>query len=256
MMGLSAEGLPLSEIIVASAYQGIPGIAHGGYVAGLMAQHVPNPARVRLRQPPPLETPLSLQNVSDSLQLRDRDGRVIMEGTAGGDLLDRLPDVTLDEARSRRPHPRFDQHPYPVCFVCGTRRDDGFGLRISAPDSEGVAAGVWIPSGPLLPEREVVPAAFVWAVVDCLTAWSFADHWGDESWWPAVTGQIEVAVGAEVRRDQPYVATGRLAGRDGRRVTIEAAVRDADGGVCAHAEATWIVVPETPQASGGATSST
>jgi hypothetical protein len=186
----------MSAIRVAPAYQGIPGIAHGGFVAGLMVQHAREPLRVMLRQPPPLDTPLSIEDAGEALALRDPQGGLIMEGHPAGAVESRLPVVTVEEAR-------------------------------------------------------FVPPAYVWAVVDCLTAWSFADRWDDAMWWPAVTGQIAVTLAAQVRPAEPYVLVGRLVGREGRRVTIEAAVGDADGRVFAHAEVIWIVVPTPPAGTTG-----
>jgi hypothetical protein len=235
----------MAEIRVSSAYQGIPGIAHGGYVAGLLAEQAGEPLQVTLRRPPPLDTPLAIDD-GDGLALRDPQGRLVMEAVPAVAVERELPTVALDEARARDRHPRFAQHPYPVCFVCGTQHDDGFGMRVSAPDERGVAAAVWLPSGPLLPDGDAVPSAFAWAVVDCLTVWSFADRWADPQWWPAVTGQLRVTTDAPVRRDAPHVASGRLVGRDRRRVTVDAVVADADGQVCARAEAVWVVIPETP----------
>lgn len=236
----------MAVITVPSAYQGMPGIAHGGYVAGLLTHQAREPLSVTLRQPPPLDTPLSIEYGPDGLTLCDPHGHLIADGRAGQPLADGPPLSPVEPARSPTPHPRFSHHPYPACFVCGTHRDDGLRLRVAPPDDTGVAAAVWDPSSPLLPNGDVVPPTFVWAVVDCLTAWSFADHWGDAHWWPAVTGQLTVTATAHVPRDGPCVAAGRLSGRQGRRITVQAAVGDPEGQVCARAEAVWVVVPEIP----------
>lgn len=240
----------MTAITVSPAYQGITGVAHGGYLAGLLARHSREPLEVTLRQPPPLDAPLAIEQGDGGLRLLDPGGGLVMEGRPAAAVQSRLPVVTLEAARSRAPHPRFERHPYPMCFVCGIQRDDGFGLRISAPDDDGLAAGVWLASGPLLSDGDVVSPAFVWAVVDCLSAWSFADHWDDAQWWPAVTGRIAVTLAAEVRPDEPHVVVGRVAGREGRRIVVEAAVTDADGRLCARAETVWVVVPETPTGPG------
>lgn len=233
------------SIAVSPTYQGIEGLAHGGYLAGRFAELVGEPLRVTLRRPPPLDTPLSIDD-EHGPRLVDPEGRTVMEAGPAGAMRDPVAAVPIEEARSRRPHPGFDRHPWPHCFMCGTERVDGFGLRVSAPDEEGRVAGVWLASGPLLPDGEVIPSAFVWAVVDCVTAWSFADHRGEAEWWPALTGQIAVDVAAPVRRGAPHVVVGRVSRREGRRLFMDAAIADADGQVCARAEALWIVVPAAP----------
>lgn len=232
----------MTTFTVPLAYQGITGVAHGGYVAGLLAGRVGGHVRVALRRPPPLDTPLTVRTD----RLCDQQGRTVMEVEPLDHLDGELPLVTLEEARSRTPHPRFASHPYAGCFVCGTTREDGFDLRVSEADGEGVAAAVWVPSGPLLNDDEEVAAEFLWATVDCVTVWSFADRWEQPEWWPALTGRIGVAQLAPVIRDRPHVAVGRVVARDGRKISVDAAITDADGELCARGRAVWVVVPENP----------
>ncbi|MFP3914362.1 MAG: hypothetical protein ACLFWM_05770 [Actinomycetota bacterium] len=229
-------------VSVPALYQGITGIAHGGYVAGLMARQSPEPVKVTLRSAPPLDTPLTLEGRS----LFNGRGRTIMEAEPVGEITERLGVPGMEDVAGRTPHPRFDDHPYPQCFVCGTEREDGFGLRVSASDSDGTAAGIVTPGGPLLGPGDEVSSEFVWAIVDCVTVWAFADRWDDEGWWPAVTGQIAVRQLQELRRDRPYVAAARTAGRQGRRIVVNAQVNDADGDPCAVGRAVWVVVPAAP----------
>lgn len=240
----------MTTITVAQAYQGIPGIAHGGYTAGLLAQRYTEPVRVTLRRSPPLDTRLMVDEGAGATTLRDPEGRLVMEAQPTVSLKTGLPSLTVQQVTGYAPHPDFDRHPYPVCFVCGTDRADGFGLRVS-PVTDGLTVGVWKPASPLLPDREVVPTAFVWAVVDCLTAWTFADHWSDPGWWPALTGQLAVTLTGEVRRGQDHVVVGRVVRKDGRRIVVEAVVGDGNGASCAHAEAIWVVVPAAPGAPAG-----
>jgi hypothetical protein len=238
------------EVRVSDVYEGIGGIAHGGYVAGLLAAHMEGPVRVFLRRPPQLNLSLVIEDGDGTLRLRDGEGAVIMEAArADGLRSSSLPTVTLEEARARPGALATYEHPYPNCFVCGTARRDGLGVRCSAPDGAHVVTGVWTPSGPLLSGHDTVPRPLLWAVADCLTAWSFCDHWGDPQWWPAVTGQIAMAVTEDVPAGEPCVLVGRLAGREGRRIILEAGIASADGTVLAHGEATWVSVPDSPGAS-------
>jgi hypothetical protein len=222
---------------VSPAYQGITAVAHGGYVAGLFAPRSSGPTRVTLRRPPPLDTRLTVNET----RLVDDAGKTIMEA-GPGDELEGMPPVILEEARSRAPHARFADHPYPECFMCGTNRDDGFHLRVASPDQEGLAVGTWTPASPLLGDSAIVPPEFVWAVVDCLTVWSFADQWDDPGWWPAVTGQITVEELAPVHRGEAHVVVGRVRMKEGRKVMVDAVVSDADGRLCAKGRAVWVVI--------------
>lgn len=228
--------------VVTTPYQGISGIAHGGYVAGLFASRAGGPVRVTLRRPPPLDT---LLTVEDS-RLVDEEGQTVMQAGPPESPRNGLPEASLEEARTREPHPRFEAHPYSECFMCGTSRSDGFGLRVSAPDHDAVATGVWVPTGALLNDGETVGPEFVWAAVDCLTVWAFADRWNDPEWWPALTAQIQVDQTAAVHRDQPYLLAARTVSRKGRKITVDAAIRDAAGDLCAVGRGLWIALPDKP----------
>jgi hypothetical protein len=243
------------EVRVSDTYEGIGGIAHGGYLAGLLADHMEGPARVVLRRPPLLDQTLIIddgasENGDGTLRLRDAEGAVIMEAAPAEALRSTtLPTITLDEARARPDALATYEHPYPNCFVCGTARPDGLGVRCSSPDGAHVVAGVWMPSGPLLSGHDTVPRPLLWAVADCLTAWTFADRWADPLWWPAVTGQIAMSVTHDVPVGDPSVLVARLTGREGRRIILDAGIASTNGTVFAHGEAIWVSVPDSPGAS-------
>lgn len=236
----------MTSFTISTAYQGITGIAHGGYVAGLLAREQPGMGKVRLRLPPPLATPLTVSPVNSVVGLVDPKGRTVMELEASAPAIVDLAVASIEEAQARPPHPRFADHPYPDCFMCGTARDDGLGLRLSAPDDEGMGLGVWTPSGALLGDGGAVGSEFLWAAIDCLTVWSFADRWEEPEWWPAVTGQIAVEQVRPVQRGEPHVVAGRLVGREGRRVLVEGAITTAGGELCARGRAVWVVIPANP----------
>jgi acyl-coenzyme A thioesterase PaaI-like protein len=235
----------MTTITVDPAFQGIQGVAHGGYLAGLLAQRYPRSRQVTLHLPPPLSTPLTVEEHDNGADLRDPEGRTVMRTRPAAGVRTDLPVRTVGQVAGHDPHPGFMRHPYPGCFMCGTRRPDGFQLRVG-PAADGMTAGVWRPSSPLLPEREAVPAEYVWAVIDCLTAWAFADHWSEPTWWPAVTAQMTVTVENEVRRDRDHVVLARVVEHHGRRITVQATVADAAGHTLARAETRWVVVPAAP----------
>jgi hypothetical protein len=236
----------MAAITVPLAYEGIPGIAHGGYTAGLLAEHLDGHARVMLRRPPLRDVPLTVEQADDVVLLRDGDGQLVMEAHAAEPIEVRLPAITIEEASARPRNPKFDHHPYPTCFVCGTARHDGLHIHLSAPDDDHIVTGVWTPSGPLLDGYASVPSPIVWAIVDCLTAWSFADRWDEPQWWPAVTGQISVAVSADIPLGQPCVLVARTARREGRRIMLEAGIVNAAGSWQARGTAVWVAVPAAP----------
>src|SRR5690606_8970580 len=78
------------------------------------------------------------------------------------------------EAAAQR-YPGLETHPFPGCFVCGTKREPGDGLRIFAGPTgrDGLVAAPWIPDTGLAGEDGNVRPEFLWAVLDCPGAFSF-----------------------------------------------------------------------------------
>ena len=134
-------------LIVPRRFCGPPSSGNGGWTAGALARPCVDhdcpenradawPAiTVALRQPPPLDTPMSVGD-----QVTER-GLETVAGYGGADR-------RAGPARGRRPRPRSSRcrprrrapamasypglvsHPFPTCVSCGTGREEGDGLRI------------------------------------------------------------------------------------------------------------------------------
>ena len=50
-----------NALTIPSRFCGPPGIGNGGYVCGRIAAYVDGPATVTLRRPPPLDTPMAVE---------------------------------------------------------------------------------------------------------------------------------------------------------------------------------------------------
>src|SRR4051812_10820677 len=100
-------------ILIDRRFRGPNDSGNGGYSCGLFADG--REAEVTLRLPPPLETPLRVENGSvlsgDVLVAEVRPGRVE---------LDPPPPVSWDDAVAAQA-PDLDS-PFPQCFVCGHAR--------------------------------------------------------------------------------------------------------------------------------------
>jgi hypothetical protein len=99
---------------------GPPSSGNGGYVAGKLAALVRGPAvRVTLRQPPPLEVPLTLRHDGEVAQLTFG-GAIVAEAAPTADELhavDPVGDAAAAEAEAA--YAGWENHPFPTCFVCG-----------------------------------------------------------------------------------------------------------------------------------------
>ncbi len=240
-----------SRLRIPARFCGPPGSANGGYVAGLLAAQIiasrsgrrrrgaSEPLQVTLRQPPPLDTSMTLR-VADGHATVGFGGALIAEaepGRFGSDLVEPVSVASATAAMTR--FAGAARHPFPRCFVCGTARPvpDGLGLRPGRleerPDS---VATVWA-AGPSVAGQDTVPLALVWAALDCPGGWS-ADIVGR----PMVLGRITALVEAVPQVGDTCVIVGRLLGHAGRKTFTACAAYDPDGRVLGRAEAVWFAV--------------
>jgi hypothetical protein len=225
---------------------GPPDSGNGGYTCGLVAAEVPGPAEVTLRRPPPLDTPLRVEQAGDGVHVLDGDV-LVAEGAAAADELGvDVPDpVGVGEAgraATRSPlHEHPEDHPFPTCFVCGPQRAEGDGLRILVGPVAGreVAAAAWTPGAGLAGDDGVVRPEFVWAALDCsggVGSWLVEPLEGN----PYVLGRMAVRIPAVVRAGEPHAVVGWRIGVDGRKQTAGSAIFTAGGALAGVARATWI----------------
>lgn len=209
-------------IVLDPRFNGPPGSANGGYSCGVFSSLVDSCAEVTLRLPPPL-----------GVELRAEDGRVydgsalVAEVRAVDPPVVELPlPVPLEVAAATR-YPGLDEHPFPTCFVCGTARSDGLGLR-PGPVGDGVLATPWVP--------ESAAPEITWAALDCPGGWATDAGEGR----PAVLGRLAADLRRPVVPGRSYVVTAWSLGGEGRKHWAGTAVRDEDGEVYAIGLATWI----------------
>ncbi|ASU86200.1 hypothetical protein CDO52_13535 [Nocardiopsis gilva YIM 90087] len=257
--GAKGTGDPrtLAELTVDSRYNGPPDSANGGYISGLLAGRLgargAAGVRVTLRKPPPLDTPMKVENTDDGgLQLLDGDERVAVAESAEAPV-ETVPPVPYAQAeRAQARYRGLSGHPFPTCFTCGTDRAPGDGLRLFAgpvgDDDPTTVACTWTPD-PALPlaravhgsdddtPRDAVPIEIVWAALDCPGGWS-----SDVSERPMVLGRMTAAVDRAPQVGRPHVVMGRLLGTEGRKVFTASTIYDPDGEIVARAQATWIMI--------------
>lgn len=216
--------MPQSEtVVIDRRFRGPPTSANGGYACGLLGVRLGPSADVSLRLPPPLETPLHVQDG----RLLDDEQRVVAEGQAVELDVQPPPAPSVEEVRAA-PDPDMSRHPFPGCYVCGPDRAPGDGLRLygrPVPGFEGVAA-VWN-------VEEAPEPLIVWAAMDCLTAGAC------DLQAPSVLARLGVALRAPVQAG-PHVIHSWPTATDGRKHFSEEALYDGEGNVLAVARALWI----------------
>jgi hypothetical protein len=228
---------------VPAARCGPPGTANGGWVSGALAGHLGSgPAVVTLHRPTPLDVPLEVRAADDDATL-SHDGRVLAHARRSP-LGVRAPapvawDIAVGAERHFAGH---HDHPFPGCFVCGTDRAPGDGLRIfpgPLADTGGRVAAVFTPGPAHAGPRGDLPRAAVWAALDCPTAWVNMAP-GEVM----LLGRLQVEVHGDLVAGTPYVVVAESDGRDGRKSYGRAGIYHRDGSLLAASRATWI----TPRA--------
>jgi hypothetical protein len=237
-----------TTITIERRFCGPPQSGNGGYVCGVLAQHVDGDAEVTLRLPPPLAAPLAVETVAGGgAVLLDADRQVVAEAVPTTVAVDVPAPVGVDDAARAAANSIFvhdrSTHPFPSCFVCGPDRAEGDGLRLFAwgVDGRDVVAVAWAPD-PSLPRDEHDDAAvapqIVWSALDCPSGFSMYLEPPLEP--PFVLGRLAAHVAAPVRVGTRYSVMGWRTAVDGRKLFAGSAVHDDNGALVACARATWV----------------
>jgi hypothetical protein len=203
---------------------------------------VQGPAEVTLRAPPPLGAPLDVDIQAGTVALR-RGDLLLAEARATEIELELPAAIDFDRAaHASAGYPGFRRHPYPGCFVCGTERAEGDGLRLfpGAVEGTAVAAAPWLPTADLCDAEGNVEELFVWAALDCPSWWGYAAFTTQTA--PILLGRLSARVLSRPHRDERCVVQGWGLSREGRRILCASAVFGEGGALHAFARATWIEV--------------
>lgn len=231
-------------IVIESCYNGPPDSGHGGVSAGRFAAEVDaRRAAVRLAAPIPVDTPLIVAPLdAGAVEVRSHLIRIATVRPLDGGLR-MAPFGRLESHLVRLAERGFfgqpgNEHPFPTCFGCGADRPDGDGLLLAPGRVAGMGlyATHWSPS-----LDDDVPPWLVWAALDCSSAGPALAAIGSHE--VIVTGELSVDIHQPLSGDERYQMIARLNGRDGRKITTEAAAVDERGVNRAVASTTWIVLP-------------
>lgn len=228
------------HVTIDGRYRGPPASGNGGYVCGIVAGLIGEPAEVTLRHPPPIDRPLEVARLGGGgVALRDGE-TVVAEGVPADLEVDVPGPVGLAEAeQAAKSYPLFENHPFPTCFVCGPDRAEGDGLRIfpGPIDGRDIVAAPWTPDSSLADDSGSVRPEIVWAALDCPSGFAFI---GPDN--VVVLGRFAAKVVEPVACRQPYVVTGWPLGGEGRRLYGGSALFSPDGTLHAVASATWVKI--------------
>jgi len=228
----------MSPLVIAGRFRGPERSANGGYFAGCVAALAGRTVTVRLLTPPPLEMPLEMVELADGgLAVMSGAERVGEAAPATLTLDIPKPPSYFEAVEASRRYAGFAHHRFPSCFVCGTGRPRGDGMRIFAgPIAErGLVAAPWVPDPSLDRGDGKVRPEFMSAALDCPGFYAASPH--DRM---MLLGEITVHVDRLVHVGEPCTVIGWELQASGRKHAAGTAVFAEDGEVCGRARALWI----------------
>jgi hypothetical protein len=143
----------------------------------------------------------------------------------------------FEAVEASRRYTGFHAHRFPTCFVCGTQRHRGDGMRIFAgriPERHIVAAP-WVPDTSLDQGDGKVRPEFMSAALDCPGYYAVTD---DDRMM--LLGEFTVHLDRLVHVDESCTVIGWSLGSNGRKHEAGTAIFDEDGEVCGRGRAVWI----------------
>ena len=235
----------MKTLTIAARFCGPPASSNGGYFAGRVAVLAARTVEVRLLKPPPLDTELTVE------ELGGGGLRVLMGTEPVGEAqpaalsLDvrPVPDY-LEAVEASRHYAGFRYHRFATCFVCGTQRVRGDGMRIFAgPMAErGIVAAPWVPDTSLDAGDGKVQAEFMSAALDCPGYYAVAP---DDRMM--LLAAFTAHVDRRVHVGEACTVVGWAISSNGRKHEAGTALFDGKGELCGRARALWIEPREAPQ---------
>ena len=225
-------------LVVASRFRGPSGSANGGYFAGRVAVLAGRTVTVRLLLPPPLETPFETLELADgTIAVMSGTERIGEARPAALTLDPPSPPSYFEAVEASRRYAGFAHHRFPTCFVCGTHRPRGDGMRIFAgPIAErGLLAAPWVPDTSLDRGDGKVRPEFMSAALDCPGFYAVSPE--DRM---MLLGELTAHVSRLVHVAERCTVIGWALEASGRKRAAGTAVIAEDGEVCALARALWI----------------
>jgi hypothetical protein len=223
---------------IAKRFRGPAESANGGYFAGSLAARAGQTVTVRLLRPPPLEQALQVQPLPDGTLTVMQGGERIATAQPARLSLNAPPAPQYFEAvEASRRYAGFQHHRFPTCFVCGTDRPRGDGMRIfaGALPERALVAAPWVPDASLDQGDGKVRPEFMSAALDCPGFYAVST---DDRMM--LLGEITAHVNRLAHVGERCTVIGWALESEGRKHGAGTAVVGEDGGLCASARALWI----------------
>jgi hypothetical protein len=226
--------------VIEPRFRGPPDSGNGGYSCGLLGSMIDGAAEVTLRKPPPLGSPLTIERSPDGTLSASHNGSIVIEARPASLETGASGTVSLAEAEeAAQRYEGFDNHAFPMCFVCGPERAEGEGLRIFPGELDaGACAAPWTPPDSDAGEDGFVRPEIVWAALDCPTGW--ATYYAAPDAGLSLLGRMTARILRPVEQGKTYVVAAWSDGEDGRKRFARGAILSEESEPIAVSRTVWI----------------
>ncbi|MFE0177691.1 hotdog fold domain-containing protein [Streptomyces sp. NPDC059002] len=235
------------ELVVPPIFEGYPGLAFGGYLAGVLADRTPaDTVRVDFRAAVPVGRPVRFGELDGGgATLTDASGAALATARPAPALSLDLPDApTWDEAVAateayRAAPPSGVADGSVDCFGCGDRAPDrGLRQHSSPVPGRDVVAAAWAPHPAFDDGTGALRPDLAWAALDCPSA-APGIHFGTLR-RGAVTAFLTGRILRPMAIGEDHITYAWLISESGRKHTMGVAATTAKGELCAVGEALWV----------------
>ncbi|MFF7357136.1 hypothetical protein ACFZA1_31530 [Streptomyces filipinensis] len=232
----------IETITVPSRLRGYPGVAFGGYVAGVLAgRAAAKTVRVDFRRPTPVDVPVALaETAGGGAVLTGADGVLAVAVPDELDLEAPEPPSWAEASAAAEAYRAAPPAGAVDCFGCGLdrTRDTGLRLHCGAVPGRDLVAAAWTAGSALADADGMLPAELVWGALDC--PGSAAGRLRGSMREGAMTASLTARLLQPVPVSSRLVSYAWVRSVDGRKHRVGAALATARGDLCAVASALWV----------------
>lgn len=232
----------MGTVVIDRRFNGIPEIALGGYVGGLLARGRRKAEATFLRPVQLAKEYRMFAGTDGTIVLKDEDKVLVVTREATLDIESRESVEFEACQRAAEGYIGHKWHPFPTCFVCGPSRSEGDGLRIFPGVVAGrdLVAAPWTPAESLKDPDGIVESQFVWSALDCPTIWAFLLCGDQDSKDMAVTAKLAVELISPVQVKQQHIVLGWMESETDQMRVAGGAIYSEDGQLRAVAKHTLV----------------
>ena len=240
----------MEKFTIPKQFCGPPSSGNGGYFCGTVASFFEHSVEIRLKAPPPLDTPMQIERGQELSQVFVGD-TLIAQVRPLLENIEPAPWINRDDATDcsdKGLAGSLINHPFPTCFVCGPNRHEGDGMRVfTGPQKDTNLFGArWHAHPAWSSNGTTIDPKYVWSALDCPSSGpAFATSVEAGSDIAYVLGTLSVQIHRDVKVGEDYSIVCATDERHERLYRTRVSLYGLDQEPLATGAAVWIQVPRS-----------